>query len=146
VTVIASHGSTNGTARVANLLPATPYTFGIRSNNTAGWSSLSSSISFTTNTAGSCGNRHDLNVYRSGHHTLDDGIRNCFVGCLGQVGQCALDCMHNKLGFTYPCAKCWANEAACTLSECKCGNRLHLCMSVFVTSRFFCFLPLMRVG
>ena len=73
----------------------------------------------TTNTQPACGDVPDLTIIRDRRSTLKNDIADCNFECLGGTPACVQEKVHEKLNLSLGCSLCWANQAACTLNECK---------------------------
>ncbi len=67
---------------------------------------------------GACENDADEAALRTHQATLTDKITGCVFACLGQMPECVTACMVRDVGLSQPCAGCFAQTVACTLTQC----------------------------
>lgn len=75
-------------------------------------------MSFVTSDNGNCGNAADIRTFYLTKTSMKGDIQGCLIGCIGQGGDCAANCVHTKVGLSLTCAQCWAAEGQCTLDNC----------------------------
>ena len=69
---------------------------------------------------GSCSNANDINIYNVTRNTLTTTTTNCAY--LSFFGRAAVERCMLKVGFTYPCLKCWVDNIICGININRSGQ------------------------
>eukprot|EP01105_Mastigella_eilhardi_P015706 TRINITY_DN3593_c0_g1_i4.p1 TRINITY_DN3593_c0_g1~~TRINITY_DN3593_c0_g1_i4.p1 ORF type:complete len:535 (+),score=82.30 TRINITY_DN3593_c0_g1_i4:155-1759(+) len=112
------HGASTSYNHSDGLLPASNYTFALMAQNSVGASPWSDEVTFTTSQNGLCGNPADMATMKTHYSTMQAAIEQCLIKCAIQGFDCAVDCIHDEVGFSQKCAQCWGEMGECTLQRC----------------------------
>lgn len=121
------------------LLPGSMYTFRARAINEGGVGPWGKSLTVSTNEKGGCGNVEDLLIFFNSKTTMKGDIQKCIIECITGGKQCVVDCIHDQVGLSVPCSRCWGEEATCTLKNCILPCTIPTSNSCTTCSRERCF-------